>query len=137
MPQAQGRVRGIPAIVGMAGWAHGRDQRRALRGDRRRGARRGAAGADGPARQCLFLVEDESPPEEPELLGLYDGVPLTERDTSFGGVLPDRIIIFRNPTLAISDTADDVVDEVNITVVHEIAHYFGLDDDRLHDLGYA
>ena len=52
-------------------------------------------------------------------------------------MLPDQIRIFRNPTLAICDTHDDVVEEVHITVVHEIAHFFGIDDDRLHDLGYA
>jgi predicted Zn-dependent protease with MMP-like domain len=52
-------------------------------------------------------------------------------------VLPDRITIYRNPTLAICDTVDDVIDEVNITVVHEIAHHFGIDDERLHELGYG
>jgi predicted Zn-dependent protease with MMP-like domain len=52
-------------------------------------------------------------------------------------VLPDRITIYRNPTLAICDTVEDVVDEVNITVVHEIAHHFGINDARLHELGYG
>ena len=70
------------------------------------------------------------------LLGLYEGVPLTERDWSYGGVLPDRIVIFRGPTLRLCDTEDDVVDEVHVTVVHEIAHHFGIDDERLHELGY-
>ena len=73
--------------------------------------------------------------EEP-LLGLYEGVPLTERGSWYAGVLPDRITVYRNPILAICDTDDDVVDEVHITVVHEIAHHFGIDDDRLHELGY-
>jgi predicted Zn-dependent protease with MMP-like domain len=86
---------------------------------------------------CVVLVEDDPPPEEPDLLGLYDGVPLTERGTGYAGVLPDRIFVFRNPTLAICSTVDDVVDEVHITVVHEIAHHFGIDDERLHELGYA
>lgn len=85
----------------------------------------------------VLFVEDDAPPEEPDLLGLYDGVALTERDTTYGGVLPDRIMIFRRPTLAICETEQDVVDEVHITVVHEIAHHFGIDDARLHDLGYA
>lgn len=85
----------------------------------------------------VLFVEDDAPPEEPDLLGLYDGVALTERDTAYGGVLPDRITIYRNPTLAICDTEDDVVHEVGITVVHEIAHHFGIDDARLHELGYA
>ncbi|MDN5572143.1 MAG: metallopeptidase family protein [Propionibacteriaceae bacterium] len=86
---------------------------------------------------CVIVVEDDAPDDDPELLGLYEGTPLTERGSWYGGVLPDRIIIFRNPTLAICDTIEDVIDEVHITVVHEIAHFFGIDDDRLHDLGYA
>lgn len=85
----------------------------------------------------VLFVEDDAPADEPDLLGLYDGVALTERDTAYGGVLPDRIMVFRNPTLAICDTEDDVVREVGITVVHEIAHHFGIDDARLHELGYA
>ena len=85
----------------------------------------------------VLFVEDDAPPEEPDLLGLYDGVALTDRDTTYGGVLPDRIMIFRRPTLAICETEQDVVEEVHITVVHEIAHHFGIDDARLHDLGYA
>ncbi len=85
----------------------------------------------------VLFVEDDAPDDEPDLLGLYDGVALTERDTTYGGVLPDRITIFRCPTLAICETEEDVVDEVRITVVHEIAHHFGIDDERLHELGYA
>ena len=84
----------------------------------------------------VFVVEDDVPPGEEPLLGLYEGVPLTERGTWYAGVLPDRITVYRNPILAICDTDDDVVDEVHITVVHEIAHHFGIDDDRLHELGY-
>ncbi|HEX6935078.1 MAG TPA: metallopeptidase family protein [Actinomycetes bacterium] len=82
------------------------------------------------------FVEDEPPPDDPELLGWYEGTPLTERDWSYGGVLPDRIVIFRGPTLRMCEDEDDVVDEVHVTVVHEIAHHFGIDDDRLHQLGY-
>ncbi len=85
----------------------------------------------------VLFVEDDAPAEDPELLGLYDGVALTERDSWYGGVLPDRITIYRRPTLAICATEEDVVEEVRITVVHEIAHHFGIDDDRLHELGYA
>lgn len=85
----------------------------------------------------VVLVEDEPPADDPDLLGFYDGTPLTERDTRYGGVVPDRIMIFRNPTLRMCEDADEVVEEVRITVVHEIAHHFGIDDDRLHDLGYA
>lgn len=86
----------------------------------------------------VILVEDEPPQDDPELLGLYEGVPLTERDEWWGaGSLPDRIMIFRGPTLRTCESREEVVDEVNITVVHEIAHHFGIDDDRLHELGYA
>ena len=84
----------------------------------------------------VFVVEDDVPPGEEPLLGLYEGVPLTERGSWYAGVLPDRITIYRNPILEICDTDDDVIDEVHITVVHEIAHHFGIDDDRLHELGY-
>ncbi len=83
----------------------------------------------------VVLVEDEPP--EPGLLGLYEGFALTDRGWDYGGALPDRIFIYRNPTLAICDDEDDVVEEVAITVVHEIAHHFGIDDDRLHQLGWA
>jgi predicted Zn-dependent protease with MMP-like domain len=83
------------------------------------------------------FVEDEPPPGDPELLGVYDGTPLTERGEWYAGSLPDRITIFRLPTLRICETEDEVIEEVEITVVHEIAHHFGIDDDRLHDLGYA
>ncbi|WP_163512892.1 metallopeptidase family protein [Fodinicola acaciae] len=84
----------------------------------------------------VVLVEDDSP-EDPPLLGLYEGIDLTRRGWDYGAVLPDRILIFRNPTLAICDTEDDVVEEVTITVVHEIAHHFGIDDERLHALGWG
>ncbi|HET6698181.1 MAG TPA: metallopeptidase family protein [Nocardioidaceae bacterium] len=85
----------------------------------------------------VVLVEDEPPAGDPELLGYYDGTPLTERGASYGGVMPDRILIFRNPTLRMCRDEDEVVAEVRITVVHEIAHHFGIDDARLHELGYA
>ncbi|WP_375001849.1 metallopeptidase family protein [Aeromicrobium sp. CTD01-1L150] len=85
----------------------------------------------------VLFIEDDAPPEDPHLLGLYDGVALTDRDSSYGGVLPDRISVYRRPTLAICETEEDVVREVNITVAHEIAHHFGIDDVRLHELGYA
>ena len=83
-----------------------------------------------------IFVEDEFP-DEPGLLGVYDGVPLTERDSSYLLAIPDRITIFRLPTLASCGDAAEVRRQVQITVVHEIAHHFGIDDDRLHELGYA
>lgn len=86
----------------------------------------------------VVLVEDDPPAEEPTLLGLYEGVPLTERDMGWAaGSLPDRITIFRNPTLAICESVEEVVEEVAVTVVHEIAHHFGIDDARLHALGWG
>lgn len=81
-----------------------------------------------------IIVADESP--ERGLLGLYEGVPLTERGHEYGGVLPDRITVYRGEICAICETREQVVDEVRITVVHEIAHHFGIDDERLHDLGW-
>ncbi len=84
----------------------------------------------------VVLVEDEHP-DEPNLLGLYEGVPLTERDGWYAGVLPDRITIYRLPTVRRWRTTAEVVADVRTTVVHEVAHHFGIDDDRLHDLGYA
>ncbi len=86
----------------------------------------------------VILVEDDAPAGDPDLLGLYEGVALTDRGDSWGlGELPDRIYIFRNPTLAMCESADEVRDEVAVTVVHEIAHHFGIDDERLHDLGWG
>ena len=87
-------------------------------------------------RNVVVLVEDDPPADDPDLLGLYDGVSLPERGTDHTG-LPDRITIFRRPLLRMCADADELVREVRITVVHEIAHHFGIDDDRLHDLGYG
>ena len=84
----------------------------------------------------VVLVADRHP-EEADLLGLYEGVALTERDSHYAGSLPDAITIYRDALLDICDREDQVVDEVSITVVHEIAHHFGIDDDRLHELGWA
>jgi len=88
-------------------------------------------------RNVAVFVEDEAPEDDPELFGLYEGVPLTERGDWYSGVLPDRILIFRLPTLRACDSHEQVVEEVRITVVHEVAHHFGIDDERLHELGYA
>ncbi|HEX2131179.1 MAG TPA: metallopeptidase family protein [Actinophytocola sp.] len=84
----------------------------------------------------VVLVEDRDP-EQPSLLGLYHGIALTERTSTYGGVLPDRITIYREAILDICETEEDVVEEVAITVVHEIAHHFGIDDARLHELGWG
>jgi len=81
-------------------------------------------------------VTVEHDPGPPGLLGLYEGIPLTSRTTQYAGVLPDRITIYRQAICAICRTEDEVADEVRRTVVHEVAHHFGIDDDRLDELGW-
>jgi len=72
----------------------------------------------------------------PTLLGLYDGVPLTERDDAWSVVLPDRILIFKGPLERWCANREELTAEIGVTVIHEIAHHFGIDDDRLHELGW-
>jgi predicted Zn-dependent protease with MMP-like domain len=90
-----------------------------------------------------IFIEDAYKPlpgEDPatKLLGLYEGTSLTERDSGWGaGSMPDRITIFKNAILEICSTEKQVVEEVGITIVHEIAHHFGIDDERLHELGWG
>jgi len=84
----------------------------------------------------VVLVEDRNP-DEPELLGLYEGYALTERGADYGGTLPDRIMIYREAICDVCEDEDQVAEEVTITVVHEIAHHFGIDDDKLHALGWG
>jgi predicted Zn-dependent protease with MMP-like domain len=71
------------------------------------------------------------------LLGLYEGIPLTKRDNGYAGVMPDRITIYREPICARCDSEEEVIEQVRITVVHEVAHHFGIGDRRLHELGWA
>jgi predicted Zn-dependent protease with MMP-like domain len=85
----------------------------------------------------VVVVEAEPPADQSGLLGLYEGIPLTRRDGWYAGVLPDRITIFRGPILRRAVTYAEVVEEVRVTVVHEVAHHFGIDDDQLEGLGYA
>ncbi|MFC9893159.1 metallopeptidase family protein [Nocardia sp. NPDC127579] len=85
----------------------------------------------------VVLIEPRNA-EDPHLLGLYQGIALTDRvDSQYGGMLPDTVTIYRDAILDICADADEVVDEVAITVIHEIAHYFGIDEDRLHELGWG
>ena len=84
----------------------------------------------------VVLVEARND-RDPELLGLYEGVALTERTSDYGGVLPDRITIYQDAIVDICADRDEVVHEVAVTVVHEIAHHFGIDDARLHELGWG
>jgi predicted Zn-dependent protease with MMP-like domain len=83
----------------------------------------------------VVLVEERNP-EDPSILGLYEGVALTERTHDYSS-LPDRIYIYRGALLEFCDDEEQVVEEVMVTVVHEIAHHFGIDDDRLHELGWG
>jgi len=85
-------------------------------------------------RNVAVTVEHEAGP--PGLLGLYEGIPLTSRTTNYAGVLPDRITIYRVAICQICRSADEVVDQVRRTVIHEVGHHFGINDDRLHELGW-
>lgn len=80
------------------------------------------------------FVEDAG--DDPTLLGLYEGIPLTERGEYGGFAMPDRITIYRLPICALCDSTDDIVAEVLVTVVHEVAHHFGISDERLVELGW-
>jgi predicted Zn-dependent protease with MMP-like domain len=83
-----------------------------------------------------FVIEDR-PAHGDDLFGVYEGVDLTHRDRYGFGELPDRIVLYRLAHLASADSLDDLRDEVHTTLVHEIGHYYGIDDDRLHQLGWA
>jgi len=85
-------------------------------------------------RNVAVTVEQDGGP--PGLLGLYQGVPLTSRTSRYSGVLPDRITIYRRAICAICRTEQDVAIQVRRTVIHEVGHHFGIDDDRLHELGW-
>lgn len=81
------------------------------------------------------LMRDEDVPDD--LLGLYLGVPLEEQGAEhYGPRLPDRILIFRDNLCEMCETKEELIEEIRITVLHEIGHHFGLDEDRLTELGY-
>ena len=85
----------------------------------------------------VFVVEDRPEDGSLDLLGLYEGTALTERDRYGFGEMPDRIVLYREPLLAVAETEAELRDEIHVTLVHEIAHFYGIDDDRLHELGWA
>ena len=85
----------------------------------------------------VFVVEDRPEDGSLDLLGLYDGFALTERDRYGMGEMPDRIILYREPLLAVADDEEQLREEIHITLVHEIAHFYGIDDAQLHELGWA
>lgn len=86
---------------------------------------------------CVVLLADDVPAGSPPLLGLYEGTPLTQRGSWYVGVLPDRITLYRLPILRACRTMPEVVTQVRITVIHEFAHHFGIDDAQLHELGWG
>jgi predicted Zn-dependent protease with MMP-like domain len=81
------------------------------------------------------VIEDENP-EDPDIFGLYEGIPLTERGSGDFGQLPDRIAIYRRPLEEDFDDPAELRAEIRITVLHELAHYFGFDENRIAELGY-
>ena len=85
----------------------------------------------------VFVTEDRPEDGSLDLLGLYDGVALTERGNYGFGELPDRIILYREPLLAVSENLDELKDQIHVTLVHEIAHFYGIDDEQLHELGWS
>lgn len=84
----------------------------------------------------VVVVEDEPPPDDRNLLGLYEGIPLTARGQDYFGVMPDRIRLFRAPIEAEAEDEEDVRRVVEDTVIHEVAHFFGISDERLHELDW-
>jgi predicted Zn-dependent protease with MMP-like domain len=83
----------------------------------------------------VVVVADEHP-SDPSLLGLYEGIPLTERD-QYSGALPDRISLYRIPLSLMAEDLEDLVHEITVTVVHEFGHHMGLSEDRLHAFGWG
>lgn len=84
----------------------------------------------------VVLVVEDDDPSDPDLLGLYEGIALTERD-HYSGALPDRISLYRIPLCLLAEDLDDLRAEIRTTVIHEFAHHMGIDDDRLHQLGWS
>jgi predicted Zn-dependent protease with MMP-like domain len=85
----------------------------------------------------VFVTEDRPEDGSLDLLGLYDGTALTDRGNYGFGELPDRIILYREPLLAACDTLGELKDQIHVTLVHEIAHFYGINDEQLHELGWA
>lgn len=85
----------------------------------------------------VFVTENRPEDGSLDLLGLYEGVALTERGQYGFGELPDRIVLYREPLLSVCDDVEELKDQIHVTLVHEIAHYYGIDDEHLHELGWA
>lgn len=84
----------------------------------------------------VFVVEEE-PEDGSNTLGVYEGVALTERDSSWFGALPDRVVLFRGPLSRMCRDEEELFEEITITLVHELGHYHGIDEERLHELGWG
>jgi predicted Zn-dependent protease with MMP-like domain len=91
-----------------------------------------------------IVIEDEPTAEQlgdhedgDELFGLYEGTPLTARGSDYSLVLPDKITIFRRPIERACHTPEEMTNEIRITVIHELAHHFGIEEDRIAELGWA
>ena len=85
----------------------------------------------------VAIVTEDYNPESPEILGRYEGIALTERDSEYTGALPDKITIYHHALEDICGTEEELIEQVAITVIHELGHHFGIDDDRLHELGWG
>ncbi len=90
----------------------------------------------GALENVAVVVEDENA-EDPDIFGLYQGVPLPDRGTGYSGTLPDRIAIYRLPLEETFTDPDELEREIRVTVLHELGHYFGMDEDKLAELGYG
>lgn len=85
----------------------------------------------------VAIVVEDSNPVSPHILGLYEGIALTERDSEYSSVLPDKITIYKDALCDYADSHEELVEQVAITVIHELGHHFGIDDARLHELGWG
>lgn len=85
----------------------------------------------------VAIVTEDFHEGNPYILGLYEGIALTERDSEYSSVLPDKITIFRLALCGVVETREELVEQVAVTVIHELAHHFGIDDARLHELGWG
>jgi predicted Zn-dependent protease with MMP-like domain len=85
----------------------------------------------------VFVTEARPEDGSLTLLGLYDGIALTERGQYGYGELPDRIVLYRESLIDIAEDLEELKDQIHVTLVHEIAHFYGLDDNQLHELGWS
>lgn len=85
----------------------------------------------------VAIVTEDYNADSPHILGLYEGVALTERTSEYTSALPDKITIYRLALADVCNTEEELVEQVAITVIHELGHHFGIDDDRLHELGWG